>query len=393
MKKLLLCLCVSMLLGSIVFAADSTAVISKSGDTSKLTSNIGGLSIGYVKIGSKEVGTLAWSPDFKFGAWGFGADVNIPIGQDKTTGYENVVLRYLEYNDGQKGLFYGVVDNLTWGHGLLIDNYSTRTGQPILLNNEQMATKGYYTFQEKYTVRAMTTKTGLNVLRLEEKINPMLTLGQTYAMDVDGVTPVGTSTLQKISGIGADATVPLPLNFEGFAEYAMLVSHGGGLTAGLSWAQDFMVAQADFSAGYRLLDSRFVPGYFGEDYETNPINIASAEATGNSKNGYLVKFGANAFGLASLKATYENYNDANSASLNADLFAKLPQDVEVTGYYKQPNFANFRSLTLEQGAILGGSMAYPVNPFTKVIVHYKKAYDTATGQVVESQYYEMKFSF
>ena len=107
----------------------------------------------------------------------------------------------------------------------------------------------------------------------------------------------------------------------------------------------------------------------------------------------MVQFSANAFGLASLKAAYENYNDANSASLNADLFAKLPQEVEVTGYYKQPNFANFRSLTLEQGAILGGSMAYPVNAFTKVIVHYKKAYDTATGQVVESQYYEMKFSF
>lgn len=392
MKRFLLLGGIVVLFGSMVFAEGSTAVLSTSGDATRLSSKIGGMSIGYVKVGSKEVGTLAWHPDFKFGPWGLGADINIPLGQEKTSGYENVVIRYVEYDDGSRGLRYGVLENVTWGHGLLLANYSTRISGPILLNNAQMATRGYVSFDE-YTVRAMSTKTGVNAIRLEEKINPMLILGQTYITDTDGVTPVGTSGVQKVSGLGADATVPLPLNFEGFAEWAQLMDHGSGLTAGISWAQDFFIANANFSAGYRLLDSRFVPGYFGEDYETNPINLASAEATGNVKNGYLAQLGMDALGIAKLNAVYENYNDSGNGSLNADLYAKLPQDMELTGYYKQPNFANFRSLSLEQGAILGGSLAYPVNPFSRVIVHYKKVYNKDTGQVEESQYYEMQLSF
>jgi len=101
----------------------------------------------------------------------------------------------------------------------------------------------------------------------------------------------------------------------------------------------------------------------------------------------------NALGLAGLNVIYENYNDSNSASLNAELFAKLLQGIEVTGYYKQPNFVNFRALTLEQGAVMGAAIAYPVNPYTKIVVNYKKAYNPSTAKVEESQYYELRLSF
>lgn len=392
MKKWWLVFLVIGLLGTLAYSQEVRTTITGGTDIpTRLESRLGEMSLGYIKVGSKEVGNIAWNPDFKFGNWGFGANVNIPLGENKPVGYENVVLRYVEYDDGQKGLRYGVIENLTWGHGLLVDGYSTRMYAPLFLNNDQMAYRGYLDM-EKYIVRGLTTKTGVYGVRVEERIHPMLILGQTYISDSNGVTIPGSTEVQKVSGIGVDASVPLPLNLEGYAEYAQLINHGSGLSAGVSWAYDIMVARASFLAEYRVLDSRFVPGYFDADYETNPVNLSSAEATGNVKNGYRAKLGINAMGFASLDATYEWYNDSEYGAVAADLFAKLPGDIEARGYYQQPKFTNFRSLTLEEGAVVGGSLAYPVNPFTRIVVHYKKVYNPATMQVEESQYYELRIS-
>jgi hypothetical protein len=269
-------------------------------------------------------------------------------------------------------------------------SYSTRTYGPVLLNNEQMAVKGYIDF-DKFAVRALATRTNLYGVRVEERINPMLTLGQTYLTDTDGVRLAGTDEVQKVSALGIDATVPLPLNFEGYAEWAQLFDHGSGFNIGLSWAYDLMVASASFLAEYRILDNKFVPGYFDSNYESNPINLTAAAATGNPKNGYLAQLGIKALGLASLGVIYEKYNDSDAA-LSGDLAAKLPGNVEVSGYYKQPKFTQFSSLSFEQGAVLGATVAYPVNPFTKLVLNYKKAYNPATSQVEETQFYEIRFS-
>ncbi|MEE8637822.1 MAG: hypothetical protein V3T21_02140 [Candidatus Margulisiibacteriota bacterium] len=391
--KSLLLIVSLLIVNSMAFAQDVTTVVEGDEGRTQLSSNIGGISIGYIKVGTKEVGNLAWHPDLKLGPWGFGADVNIPLGEEKPSGYENVVLRYAEYDDGKKGLRYGVIDNLTWGHGLLMRGYSTRVSGPVLLNNEQLAVNGYVDIMDKYVVRGLGTRTNIYGVRLEERIHPMLTLGQTYITDTDGVTLPGTTEVQKVSGYGLDASVPLPLNFEGYAEYAHLIDYGSGFSTGLSWGMDLMVASASLLAEYRFLDSNFVPGYFDADYETNPINLASAEATGNVKNGYLAQLGISALDIATLNAVYEYYNDSDAASVTADLSAKLIGDIEVTGYYKQPKFTNFRSLSLEEGAIMGGSIAYPVNPFTRIVVHYKKVYNPDTAEVEESQYYELRLSF
>jgi len=391
-RKSLLLIVSLLIVNSTVFAQDVTTVVKGDESATQFSSNIGGISLGYIRAGTREVGNLAWHPDLKLGPWGLGADVNLPLGEEKPSGYENVVLRYVEYDDSKKGLRYGVIDNLTWGHGMLMKNYSTRVTGPVLLNNEQVALKAYVDM-DQYVVRLLGSRSGVYGVRLEERVNPMLTLGQTVITDTDGVAIAGTTEAQKVTGIGVDATVPLPLNFEGFAEWAQLSGHGSGFGAGVSWGMDLMVARASMLAQYRLLDSGFVPGYFDSDYETNPINLSSAEATGNIKNGYVAELGVEAFGLARLNAMYEYYNDSDAASVAAELFAKLPQDIEVEGYYQQPRFTNFRSLTLEQGAIMGGSVAYPLNPFSRIVVHYKKVYNPDTAQVEESQYYELRLSF
>lgn len=356
--------------------------------------NIGGIAIGYNKVGTQDVTTLIWRPDFKFGAWGLGADINLPLGSNRTPNYENLVLRYVEYDDSKKGLRYGVLDGVTIGHGLIMKNYTTRVGSQTMLTNEMLGLKGYYDF-EKYILKGMTTKSGIYYVRVEERLNSNLKLGQYYVVDQVGrkiTQSDGTvRSFPAVSAIGVDASLPLWANIEGYAEAGQLMNHGNGLSAGLSWAYDIFVASTSFSAEYRVLDKGFVPGYFGVDYENNPVDLASVEASSEAKNGVLVQMGVNAFGLASLSAAYETYQNNNS-TLTADLSAKLSDQINVRGYYKQPNFVDYRSITFEQGAILGGDLAYKINPFTSIITHYKKAYNSATGQVESTQYAELAFN-
>jgi len=372
----------------------STTVTSGTNAPTQLQSNIGGISIGYIKTGTAEVATLAWRPDYKFGPWGLGADINLSLGENKPTGYENFVLRYAEYDDLKKGLRYGFLSGVTLGHGLIMKNYSTRVGDQVLLTNQQMGLKGYIDL-DNYIIRGMGTRSNIYYLRAEERISPMLTLGEYYVTDTTGrfiMRPDGTTRqYPSVAAIGVDATMPLPANFEGYAEAGQLLNHGSGFSAGLSWAYNALVADASFLAEYRVLDKGFVPGYFGTDYENNPIDLISAEATNQPKNGMLAQLGINALGLASLKAVYETYQGSNS-SLLADLTAKLNEQLSVRGYYQQPNFVDFRSITLEQGALLGADVAYKINPNTSLITHYKQAYNPVKGLVESTQYYELALS-
>lgn len=372
-----------------------TSVTSSTGGPTQLRSNIGGISLGWIKAGSREVATLAWRPDFKLGPWGAGFDVNLALGDNKPDYYENFVLRYVEYDDLRKGLRYGILDGVTLGHGLIMKNYSTRVGNAVLPLNEQMGLKGYVDL-DKNIVRAMATRSNIYYLRLEQRVNPLLTLGEYYVADTTGRKIVqadgSTRLFPSVSAAGVDAVMPLPLNLEGYAEAGQLMNHGNGYAAGFSWAYDLLVANASFLAEYRMLDKGFVPGYFGVDYENNPVDLASAEASGKPKNGYLAQLGVNALGLASLSFIYEAYQDSN-ATLTGDLTAKFTDQLTVRGYYQQPNFVDYRSITLEQGAIIGADVAYKINPYTSLITHYKKAYNPTTGQVEATQYYEIGLSF
>jgi hypothetical protein len=373
----------------------TTTVTSSTGGPTQLQSNIGGMSLGWIKVGTREVATLGWHPDFKFGAWGAGLDVNLALGDNKPDGYEGAVLRYAEYDDSKKGLRYGILDGVTLGRGLIMKNYSTRVGNSALPVNEQTGLKGYVDLDQN-VVRAMGTKSNIYYLRLEQRINPLLTVGEYYVTDSTGRRIVQTDGTTRqfpaVAAVGVDAIAPLPMNFEGYAEAGQLLNHGNGYAAGLTWGYDLMVANVSFLAEYRMLDKGFVPAFFSADYENNPVDLASAEASGKPKNGYLAQVGVDALGLMSLGLVYETYQDSNS-TLTGALTAKFTDQLTVKGYYKQPNFVDYRSITLEQGAVMGADVAYKVNPYTSLITHYKKAYNPTTGQVESTQYYEVGLSF
>ena len=359
-----------LLLGAWSFCAAAdfpiSAAITSSTGLTQLQSNIGGDRARLDQSGERGSGDACpGSRILKPVPGEPGSDVNLALGDNKPVGYENAVLRYVEYDDLKKGLRYGVLDAVTLGHGLIMKNYSTRVGNQVLLTNEQMGLKGYLDLDNNI-VRAMATQSNIYYLRLEQRVNPLLTLGEYYVTDPTGRRIVQTDGTARqfpgVAAIGLDAVMPLPANFEGYAEAGQLMNYGNGYAAGVSWGYDMMVASASFLAEYRLLDKGFVPGYFGVDYESNPVDLSSAEASGKPKNGYLAQLGVNALGLASLNVIYEAYQDSNAA-LTADLSAKLTDQFTVRGYYKQPNFVDFRSITLEQGAIVGADIGLQAQSF------------------------------
>lgn len=373
--QLILIVIIVSFLGFPVWAADG-----------RLNSNV---SIGYIKAGSAEVASLSWRPDLKIGPLTLGLTINAPLGKDKPEGYESIVLRSAEYNDGKRGLKYGILDNVTLGKGLLMKNYSTRYTGPIIQNNSQTALSGFIK-TERVGFEFLSTWSHIYALRLTEQVSPYLILGQSYIADSDGVTVTQTSGTKKVypavSGYGFDAAVPLPLNLEGYGEIAGLVDHGQAATIGISWGYEALVFSAYFNAGYRFIDKKFVPGIFNVDYETDPVDFASYEANSQSKDGYLAELKGQMAEILKINATYENYRGSNP-NLYAEASAALA-NLSVSAYFKQPNFQDFRSLSFEQGAVQGGSIGYKINSFTTIIAHYKKAYDPTLGKVIESQYYE-----
>ena len=66
------------------------------------------------------------SPDFKLGPLDLGLNFNLYLPLKSANFYPSdlsfVTLRYLGYDDGQFGIQYGRLQNVTYGYGLLMDN-------------------------------------------------------------------------------------------------------------------------------------------------------------------------------------------------------------------------------------------------------------------------------
>ena len=93
MKKLLVIISVLVLIATLSYAETSSTVITtdSSGASSLASTFSNGLTMGYVREGTSEVGVLAWKPDWKMGPWGVGLDINIPTGNQATNNIQNFV--------------------------------------------------------------------------------------------------------------------------------------------------------------------------------------------------------------------------------------------------------------------------------------------------------------
>ncbi len=396
MKKIVFALLAVFVLGAAASAQGSSINITAEPGKSFMSGKLAnGITLGYVKSGSSEAAVARWSPDWWMGNFGLGLDINIPMGDKKPTDIETVVLRFAEYRTDDFGVRYGIVENYTLGFGLLVNNYSSVSRGSIIQSNQQTGLTLRYR-NGIYGLQAIGTWSRFYGVRVTEQVAPLLTLGQYYVTDADGVNFKKTDGTQVSypaqSGFGLDASVPLSTIGVAFLEYAKINNHGAGISAGVNAGYDFLIARARMTVARRWLDRNFVPGYFNENYETDPINVASYEASSTAKDGYFARLDLDVLGKGNGWAMLESYNGSN-ASLKAEATAVLSDDYWASAGFYQPNFVDFRSLNVEEGAIITGKVGYKVNPYTSVIANYKKAYDPVQGRIVETQWYEVSLNF
>ncbi len=355
--------------------------------------NAGGF--GIVNNGGVSAPVFRWTPDFKYGALGIGLDINVPLYNGDQVGIDNMVVRYLEYATTDWGARYGLISNVTYGAGLMMSNYTTVLKGGLIPSDQQAGLRAYYK-KDIYSLEVLGTWSRVYGARATQQVLPYLTFGQYFVCDADGITQIRPDGTQKVfpsqSGWGVDAMAPFFLNSVLFAEYAKLNNYGGGLSAGISAGYDLALARLNFKAEKRYLDKDFVPEYYNEEYETNPVDIVSYEAAGISRDGYKVSMTGDVLNTAKFWAVLEGYNGSNSA-LKAEASANLGSQYFAAAGYYQPNFVDARSLDLREGAIITTKLGYKVNPFTQVIANAKRAYDPDQGKVVVTQWYEVALSF
>ena len=352
-----------------------------------------GISLGFLNTGTTNTGLASWNPDLGLGAFKLGLGVNIPFNDPSGRVVDRVVVRYAQYDSQKWGFRYGVISNYTLGYGLLVDNYtSAQTG--IVQSNNQSGLRGYFN-QGIYGAEALGTWSKFYAVRLSEEITPRLTLGQYYAADSDGIDfkrPDGTQVVYPSqSGFGLDAGYSVWSGGTIFAEYAKMMNHGAGISAGFNQDLDIFIGRANLRAERRFIDKNFIPGYFNENYETNPIDIASYEAASSRKDGYRLSAGATVLSKGNIWAVLEGYEGSNT-TLKAYASAILSENYYGEVQYTQSDFKDARSLNLEEGAVITGKLGYKVNPFTTVIANYKQYYDPSAGRVVYTQWYEMSLN-
>lgn len=351
-------------------------------------------SAGFISSSTAQVTNITWRPDFQLAGFGFGLDVDIPLGDQRPLGYENIVARYISYQGQRYGARYGLLENVTVGQGLLMKNYSTRISGPLLQSNRQNGISGYWD-SGTWRAEALSTGTGIYSLRGEQSFN-FFRGGVYYITDTDGVSitsGVVTTTLPPISGYGVDVVVPTTIPaLDVYAEYAQLVNFGAGLTTGARWGYDFIIAKLIGRVEYQQLAADFAPGIFNSEYEVNPLNFAAYRAAGQARKGTIGELDLMFLNYATLHGVYEGY-DGQRPSARADLKVAdvFFPGYEISGYFIAPNMRDFRGLSLEQGAVLGGRVGYKVNPFVKVYVNYKRAFNGTLGRPEDTTYYEFVF--
>jgi len=351
-----------------------------------------GVTLGYLSTTGGQVANFTWRPSFQFHNLGIGLEMDLPVGEGRPVGYENLVLRYLDYQGVRFGVRYGALENVTLGHGLLMKNYSNNLTGPLLHNNRQNGVRAHWD-DNAWRLEGITTGTGIYAVRGEQWLD-MFSLGVYVIRDTDGVTTTtgsGTTVLPSLTGYGVDATIPTMIPaVDLYAEYAQLSGFGSGLTSGVKWGYDFLIVKALARLERQQFDANFAPSLFNAEYEINPLNFAAYRAAGVAREAVVGELDLMFLNYVSAHAVYESFSGATpSARADFKVSDFFIPGYRISGYAIAPNLRSFRSLTLEQGLVYGARVGYKINSATEIIVHYKRAYNPTLGQPEDTTYYSL----
>jgi hypothetical protein len=341
--------------------------------------------LGMINVDGNTFLKTSISPDLNLGPVGLGVDFNLYLPMNSTGTYPSelnfLTLRHVSYDHEKKfGIKWGRLQSVTFGYGLLMDDFDTGNWGTTEFTNEKAGVLGYATI-DPVRVDAMWTAKNVMAGRASYEFKDTFMLGSpiviggTYVTDENGVdNDINGNIIQRNSqnGYGVDIGVPLGGEFFTlYTEYAQLIEQGKGASVGF---RGTFFNQLDYRAEYRSLGARFVPGYFNNTYEATSYDFSTDSIT-EKVNGFLVS-AASTFMDGAFKGglIYEKYNDINLLTAAVG-WRRFQNTVGVINYT-----VPFQG---KSNAIAEADILYYTGGWLDYVAHIKRVYIT-TSHFTES---------
>ena len=289
---------------------------------------VGGL--GYTNINGNPYARAALNPELNWGPFSTGFDLNyyIPMNGNASS-FANVVFRHAAFDwEEQHGIKWGRLTGVTFGQGLLMDNYDTGGGGSAEFTPEKTGVLGYTTWKP-VQLKAMRTAQGLYAGRITFQHDDSFILG---APIVFGATYVNDEVRNSQIKYGYSGDVSVPIGGEFFTlytEYARLSNEGDGIGSG--FRGDFL-GMFNYRLEYRDFQSNFIPSLYSSVYEA--ASSIKSNKTGSRLSGILGSAGASFFdGYFKTGLKYEKYGDVDLLTASAG-WKPIANTVGVINYIK-----------------------------------------------------------
>ncbi|HOX28789.1 MAG TPA: hypothetical protein PLQ76_06515 [bacterium] len=334
---------------------------------------------GRVMQDSSDLYFVSLQPRFKVGALTLGVEFNQYMDEDlsmRDGGNDSIILGMAEYKRGDRlKLYYGEIENITFGSGFIVSNYRTNIKGNVPLSRQKGLTVDIAN-KDSY-VKFFGTKTDLYGLRGVHKFG-RFTLGSTVVSDSDPDFEI----------FGIDGEMSFWKNSDDiklYGELAGIKDYGSGFAVGAmaSPHKDF-----DAKIEVRDYDSDFAPGIVDEHYEAanvfNRLNTTSGRMYG-------IFSCVDLFSQRDVSASisYERYEDMKPrVTLKAK--AKITSRVRGELFMAEQNFVPKNGLVAEN--TLARATAYvKFSRKGELILDYYKAYDDVPAKL-DSLTFKVKYS-
>jgi hypothetical protein len=321
---------------------------------------------GYFSDSKIASGTLSLDGDYSATDATYGILLNANL-SNRNYGLESLVVKYVEYDNGKLGISYSPIENLSFGHGLLLNDLSTAYYQPAFSANKQRGLKVDYDLGG-IVVEGVGTYSHLYGISLKDISLFNMNFGLEYLSDARMVSAEGYGR----SACGAYVELPLTEEFGLFAEEASTSNGGEGALAGVSLDYDLIFAFSKITLAGASFNDRFIPGYFTSGYDLDPVDFVSLESKTGRRYGTIVSLNTGILGVIELKYKNESYTDGGCANSGSFLISPF-SGLNITGFVKELSFLDYRAVKGVDSDLVGGSIECDMGGGMNASLNYKKA--------------------
>ncbi len=379
-----------------------------------------GLSFGTVVINGQTYFQIKGQPDFSFGLFGVGLDVNFEFDSSwslRTTEWNSVQavlskIRYLRWgNKGTKPVYakIGQIADATIGNGFIMWNYANNVNYPNIKKlgialDLDFDYVGIETFVDNiWDFDIIATRLFARPLFGSQiPVIDMLELGGSFVADLDPLNPIPPTNSpyqfsddpnsKPVFEVGTDLRVPLVnlqpvFNMVFFGDFAYILNKGTGESIGFFGN---VVSLVPYRFEVRFLQPKFLPSFFDSLYDLQKYRIVGSNTyvtkyddldnITNSYAGWFFSSGVSFEKAVSLLVTIEDSFDDTTYPrllLRFSIDKELSKMVGFDFIYDRRNIRELRDIytTESTDAIVNARLTYKVSDNVNLIVNYTRSFD------------------